>query len=159
MRAMVLLTGCRESQKGPREVWGAVRGPEEAGYDLMGTPCSPASLDGHTYLHNGKGPGSRLHYWTHLSIAPDKVTASLHGKRTLWLVVKENKSHRGEMRRHLLDGSDKYERSCTTIIKRWEEARMYYQYLVRYYFMSTCEEYAHFVWWWDYRLGDTPSQV
>lgn len=95
---------------------------------IIGTPCSQASLDGRTYLPNGKGAASRLHYRAHLGLAPDKVTASPRGKRTLWLIVKENKSHRREIRCHLLDGSDKYERSCTVIIKRWEMVRIYYQY-------------------------------
>lgn len=80
-----------------------------------------------------EGPTNPLHYWTHLSLAPDKVMASPHSKRTLWLVVKENKSHRRRIRCHLLDGSDKYERSCTLIIKRWEKPRIYYQYLIRFY--------------------------
>lgn len=123
----------REPERAQRGVRGR-EGPEEGWSRLLiGTPCSQASLDGHTYLSNGKGPTNRLHYWTHLGLAPDKVTASPHGKRTLWLVVKENKSHRIRIRCHLLDGSDKYERSCTPIIKRWEKVRIYYQYLIRYY--------------------------
>lgn len=105
-------------RKGPEEGWSRL---------LIGTPCSQASLDGHTYLPNEKGPSNCLHYRTHLGPAPDKVTASPHGKRALWLVVKENKSHRIRIRCHLLDGSDKYERSRTAVIKRWEKVRIYYQ--------------------------------
>lgn len=109
-------------REGPEEAWSSL---------LIGTPCSWTSLDGHTYLPNGKGPVNRLHYWTHLGFAPDKMTASLHGEWTLWLVVKENKSHGSGIRCHLLAGGDKCERSCTPIIKRWEKVRMYYQYLIK----------------------------
>lgn len=107
-----------EPERAQRGVRGC-EGPEEGWSRLLiGTPCSQGSLDGHTYLPNGKGPTKRLHYWTHLGLAPDNVTASLHGKRTLRVVVKENKSHRSGIRCHLLDGSDKQVRSCTPIIKR-----------------------------------------
>lgn len=61
-------------REGPGEGWSRL---------LIGTLRARASLDGHTYLPNGKGPADRLHYWTHIRLAPDKVTASLHGQRAL----------------------------------------------------------------------------
>lgn len=88
MRARAVLTGCG----GPREVWGC-EGPKDAWTRaLIGTPCSRTSLDSHTYLSTAKGPVNCLHYWTYLCFAPDNLTASLHGQRTVWLVVKEERA-------------------------------------------------------------------
>lgn len=108
----------REPKRAQRGVRGR-EGPEEAWSSLLiGTPCAWTSLDGHTYLPNGRGPVERLHYRTHLAFAPDKVTASRRGEPTRRLDVKENKSGGSGIRCHLLGEGDKYERSCAAIIKR-----------------------------------------
>lgn len=146
----------REPERAQRGVRGR-EGPGEAWSSLLiGTPCSWISLEGHTYLPNGKGPVKSLHYQTHLVFAPDKMTASLHGEWSPWLIVKENKSHRSGIRCHLLAGGEKYERLCTQMIKRWEKVKVYYQYLFKKDAVRQCQPKiatSTYLWWfWPFIL-------
>lgn len=86
MRARVVLMGCGGAKRGVR----GCEGPKDAWTRaLMGTPRSRTSLGSHTYLSIGKGPVNCLHYWTHLCFAPDNMTALLHGRRTVRLLLEK----------------------------------------------------------------------
>lgn len=113
--------GVERAREGPERCEGHKDGWSRL---LIGAPCSQASLGDHTYLPDGRGPAAAF---------ITGLTSALH--LTKWrlprmanapsdLLLRKIKATGAGIRCHLVDGSDKYEGSCTPIIKRWEERNL-----------------------------------